>query len=59
MKLSLEKEERELEEKRLMFLREKMQWEEMNRDEEEKMRMTLEKEWVFFVCLLNRIILLI
>jgi hypothetical protein len=44
MKLSLEKEERELEEKRLMFLREKMQWEEMNRDEEEKMRMTLEKE---------------
>jgi hypothetical protein len=44
MKMSLEKEERELEEKRLMFIREKMQWEEMNRDEEEKLRMTLEKE---------------
>jgi hypothetical protein len=44
MKLSLEKEEKELEEKRLIFLREKQMWEEANRDEEEKLRQTLEKE---------------
>jgi hypothetical protein len=44
MKMSLEKEERELEERRLIFLREKQQWEELNRDEEEKLRLTLEKE---------------
>jgi hypothetical protein len=44
MKLSLEKEEKELEERRAMFLREKQLWEEANREEEEKMRYTLEKE---------------
>jgi septin 7 len=44
MKLSLEKEERELEERRVQFLREKQQWEEANREEEEKLKYTLDKE---------------
>jgi hypothetical protein len=44
MKMSLEKEEKELEERRTMFLREKQLWEEANREEEEKMKYTLEKE---------------
>ena len=44
MKLSLEKEEKDLEEKRLIFQRERQQWEDANRDEEERLRLTLEKE---------------
>lgn len=44
MKQSLEKEERELEEKRLMFLKEKQMWEDSNKDEEDRMRLSLEKE---------------
>lgn len=44
MKHSLEKEEKELEEKRLVFLREKQIWEESNRDDEEKLKQTLDKE---------------
>lgn len=44
MRASLEKEERELEEKRQVFLREKQQWEEANREEEEKLKQTLDKE---------------
>jgi len=44
MKQSLEKEERELEEKRLIFLKEKQLWEDSNRDEEDRMRLSLEKE---------------
>jgi septin 7 len=44
MKLSLEKEEKELEEKRFMFLREKQLWEESNKDDEEKLKQTLDKE---------------
>lgn len=44
MKQSLEKEERELEEKRLVFLREKQQWEEQNKEEEERLKHTLDKE---------------
>lgn len=46
MKQSLEKEERELEEKRLIFLKEKQLWEESNKDEEDRMRLSLEKEYV-------------
>jgi len=45
MKASLEKEERELEEKRQIFLREKQQWEEANREEEERLKQTLDKEY--------------
>jgi hypothetical protein len=45
MKQSLEKEERELEEKRLIFLKEKQLWEDSNRDEEDRMRLSLEKEY--------------
>ncbi len=45
MKLSLEKEERELEEKRLIFLKEKQQWEESNREEEERLKQSLDKEY--------------
>lgn len=44
MKLSLEKEEKDLEDKRLVFLKEKHLWEESNKDEEDKMRLSLEKE---------------
>lgn len=44
MKMSLEKEEKDLEEKRIMFLREKHQWEESNREDEEKLKQTLDKE---------------
>lgn len=44
MKMSLEKEEKDLEEKRIMFLREKQQWEESNREDEEKLKQTLDKE---------------
>lgn len=44
MKQSLEKEERELEEKRLIFLKEKQLWEDSNKDEEDRMRLSLEKE---------------
>lgn len=44
MKQSLEKEERELEEKRHMFLKEKQMWEDSNKDEEDRMRLSLEKE---------------
>lgn len=46
MKQSLEKEERELEEKRLIFLKEKQLWEDSNRDEEDRMRLSLEKEYI-------------
>ena len=45
MRQSLEKEERELEEKRLMFLKEKQQWEESNREEEERLKHSLDKEY--------------
>ena len=44
MKMSLEKEERDLEERRMQFLREKQLWEEANREEEEKLKYTLDKE---------------
>lgn len=44
MKLSLEKEEKDLEEKRIIFLKEKQHWEESNKEEEDKMRLSLEKE---------------
>ena len=44
MRSALEKEERDLEERRMQFLREKQMWEESNREEEEKLRQTLEKE---------------
>jgi len=44
MKMALEKEEKDLEEKRIMFLREKQQWEESNREDEEKLKQTLDKE---------------
>ena len=45
MKQSLEREERELEEKRAVFLKEKHMWEEANRDEEERLKHTLDKEY--------------
>jgi hypothetical protein len=44
MKISLEKEEKDLEEKRLQFLREKQLWEESNREDEEKLKQSLDKE---------------
>ena len=44
MRLSLEKEEKDLEEKRLQFLREKQLWEESNREDEEKLKHSLDKE---------------
>lgn len=44
MRQSLEKEEKELEEKRLIFLREKQQWEDQNREEEERLKHSLDKE---------------
>ena len=44
MRMSLEKEERELEEKRLVFLKEKQRWEDSNREDEEKLKHSLEKE---------------
>ncbi len=49
MRQSLEKEERELEERRLIFLREKQQWEESNKDEEDKLKHSLDKELVFLI----------
>lgn len=45
MRQSLEKEERELEEKRQIFLKEKQQWEESNREEEERLKHSLDKEY--------------
>ena len=45
MRQSLEKEEKELEEKRLIFLREKQQWEGQNREEEERLKHSLDKEY--------------
>ena len=44
MKISLEKEEKDLEERRLQFLREKQLWEESNREDEEKIKHSLDKE---------------
>jgi hypothetical protein len=44
MKISLEKEEKDLEEMRLNFLREKQLWEESNREDEEKLKHSLDKE---------------
>lgn len=44
MRQSLEKEERELEEKRLVFLKEKQLWEDANKEEEERLKHTLDKE---------------
>jgi septin 7 len=44
MRQSLEKEEKELEEKRLVFLREKQLWEEANKEEEDRLKHTLDKE---------------
>ncbi|RNA08906.1 septin-7-like isoform X5 [Brachionus plicatilis] len=44
MRISLEKEEKELEERRTVFLREKQIWEESNKEEEDKLRLSLEKE---------------
>lgn len=46
MRISLEKEEKELEERRLVFLKEKQIWEESNKEEEDKLRHTLEKEYL-------------
>ena len=44
MRLSLEKEEKDLEDRRLLFLQEKKQWEESNREDEEKLKHSLDKE---------------
>lgn len=44
MKLALEKEENELEERRAQFKKEKQIWEESNREDEEKFKQTLERE---------------
>lgn len=44
MKQSLEKEEKELEDKRLIFLKEKQLWEESNKEDEEKLKHNLDKE---------------
>jgi len=44
MRQSLEKEEKELEERRLVFLKEKQMWEESNRDDEEKLKHSIDKE---------------
>lgn len=44
MRISLEKEEKELEERRIVFLKEKQIWEESNKEEEDKLRLSLEKE---------------
>ena len=44
MKSSLEKEEKELEQQRINFIKEKQLWEEQNKDEEERLKQTLEKE---------------
>lgn len=45
MRQSLEKEEKELEEKRIIFLKEKQLWEESNKEDEDKLRHSLEKEY--------------
>ena len=42
--MALEREERELEERRAQFLREKQMWEESNKEDEEKLKQTLDKE---------------
>jgi uncharacterized protein YpmB len=44
MRISLEKEERELEDRRLGFLRERQLWEESNKEEEDKLKHSLDKE---------------
>jgi hypothetical protein len=44
MKSSLEKEEKELEQQRKLFMQEKQQWDELNKDEEERLKQTLDKE---------------
>lgn len=44
MKASLEKEEKELEAQRVAFQREKQIWEEQNKEDEEKFKLTLDKE---------------
>lgn len=44
MRMALEREERELEERRAQFLREKQMWEESNKEDEEKLKQTLDKE---------------
>lgn len=46
MKLSLEKEEKDLEEKRALFLKEKQLWEESNKEDEDKLKHSLDKEYV-------------
>ena len=43
---SLEKEEKELEQQRFSFIKEMQQWEDANREEEERMKQTLGKEYV-------------
>lgn len=44
MKVSLEKEEKDLEQQRIAFLKEKQLWEEINREEEERLKQSLDKE---------------
>ena len=46
MRSSLEKEEKELEQQRFSFIKEMQQWEDANREEEERMKQTLGKEYV-------------
>lgn len=44
MRISLEKEEKELEQQRLNYLKELQMWEDANREEEERLKQTLGKE---------------
>ena len=46
MRTSLEKEEKELEQQRVAFIKEMQYWEDANREEEERMKQTLGKEYV-------------
>ena len=46
MRSSLEKEEKELEQQRFSFIKEMQIWEDANREEEERMKQTLGKEYV-------------
>ena len=45
--MTLEKEEKELEQQRVQFIKEMQQWEDVNREEEERLKQTLGKEYVF------------
>ncbi len=48
MRMTLEKEEKELEQQRVQFIKEMQQWEDVNREEEERLKQTLGKEYVFW-----------